>query len=174
MDYHIKTCDEAQLPEIMEIFNEAIINTSSVYDYNPRTMDDMMTWYYAKIKGDYPLIGLFDQHENLLGFGTYGTFRGQPAYKYSIEHSVYVRTDVRGNGLGKVLLTEVIKRAILDDYHVIVGGIDSGNATSIRLHDKMGFKFSGTVKHAGYKFGKWLDLSFYQLILKTPLNPIEE
>ena len=174
MDYRLKPCDEAQLPDILEIFNEAILNTTSVYDYNPRTMDDMMVWYYAKIKGDYPLIGLFDLHGDLLGFGTYGPFRTRPAYKYSIEHSVYVREDMRGNGFGKVLLNEIINRAIQEDYHVLVGGIDSDNETSIRLHEKMGFEFSGSVKHAGYKFGKWLDLSFYQLILKTPTNPIEE
>jgi len=174
MDYHINLCDEAQLPEILEIFNEAIINTTGIYDYNVRTMDDMLSWYYTKIKGDYPLIGLFDINDDLLGFGTYGPFRTRPAYKYSIEHSIYVRTDMRGKGYGRVLLNEIINQAIHEDLHVLVGGIDSDNEISIKLHEKMGFEFSGTIRHAGYKFGKWLDLSFYQLILKTPINPVEE
>jgi phosphinothricin acetyltransferase len=174
MDYSIKPCDEAQLPEMLEMFNDAIINTTSVYDYIPRTKEFMVDWYNSKLKGGYPLIGLFDIHGNLLGFGTYGSFRSRPAYKYSIEHSIYVRKDMRGRGYGKVLLKEIIEQAIRDDYHVIVGGIDSDNAISISFHEKMGFEFSGKIKHAGYKFGKWLDLSFYQLILNTPLNPTEE
>lgn len=174
MDYHIKSCDEAQLPEMLEMFNDVIINTTSVYDYSPRTMEFMIEWYYSKLKGDYPLIGLFDSHNSLLGFGSYGPFRTRPAYKYSIEHSVYVRHDMRGKGYGKILLNEIINCVIKDDYHVLVGGIDADNEISIKLHEKMGFEFAGTIKHAGYKFGKWLDLSFYQLILKTPINPIEE
>ena len=174
MDYSIKPCDEAQLPEMLEMFNDAIINTTSVYDYKPRTMEFMVDWYNSKLKGGYPLIGLFDIHDNLLGFGTYGSFRSRPAYKYSIEHSIYVRNDMRGRGYGKVLLKEIIAQAIRNDYHVIVGGIDSDNAISISFHEKMGFEFSGIIKHAGYKFGKWLDLSFYQLILNTPLKPTEE
>jgi len=174
MDYSIKPCDETQSPEMLEMFNDAIINTTSVYDDKPRTMEFMVDWYNSKLKGGYPLIGLFDIHDNLLGFGTYGSFRSRPAYKYSIEHSIYVRNDMRGRGYGKVLLKEIIAQAIRDDYHMIVGGIDSDNAISISFHEKMGFEFSGKIKHAGYKFGKWLDLSFYQLILNTPLNPKEE
>ena len=174
MDYLIKTCDETHLPEILDMFNDAIINTTSVYDYQPRTMEFMIEWYNSKLKGGYPLIGLFDNNGNLLGFGTYGSFRSRPAYKYSIEHSIYVRNEMRGRGYGKVLLKEIINQAIHDDYHVIIGGIDSDNEISIRLHEKMGFEFAGLIKHAGYKFGKWLDLSFYQLILNTPHTPTEE
>jgi L-amino acid N-acyltransferase YncA len=80
---------------------------------------------------------------------------------------------MRGKGLVKILLKEIIKNAMDQNYHVLVGGIDSTNLVSINLHESLGFVFSGTIKHAGYKFGKWLDLSFYQLILKTPLNPVD-
>jgi L-amino acid N-acyltransferase len=173
MDYYIKSCNEAQLPEILEIFNDAIINTTSVYDYQPRTMDFMADWYNSKLKANYPIIGLFGSQNELLGFGTYGPFRSRPAYKYSVEHSIYVRKDKRGKGYGKIILNEIIKSAIYQDYHVLVGGIDADNKISIKFHEKMGFEYAGTIRHAGYKFGKWLDLSFYQLILKTPINPIE-
>ena len=148
------------MPEMLEMFNDVIINTTSVYDYSPRTMEFMIEWYYSKLKGDYPLIGLFDSHNALLGFGTYGPFRTRPAYIYSIEHSVYVRHDMRGKGYGKILLNEIINCVIKDDYHVLVGGIDADNEISIKLHEKMGFEFAGTIKHADYKFGQWLDLSF--------------
>ena len=174
MNYYIESFNEAQLPEILEMFNDAIINSTSVYDYKPRDMDFMIEWYHQKLKTHHPVIGIFDSQNALLGFGTYGPFRSRPAYKYSVEHSIYIRHDVRGKGYGKILLNEIINTAIREDYHVLVGGIDADNNISIKFHEKMGFEYSGTIKHAGYKFGKWLDLSFYQLILKTPANPVEE
>ena len=173
MEYKIKSCGEEQLPEILEILNEAILHSAALYDYKPRTVDTMKTWYAAKQAGNYPIIGAFDCDGVLLGFASYGPFRNWPAYKYSVEHSIYVRSDMRGKGLGKLLLIEIIKSAQEQDYHVMIGGIDASNSVSIKLHEKEGFVFCGTIKHAGYKFGKWLDLSFYQLILKTPQCPEE-
>jgi L-amino acid N-acyltransferase len=174
MEYRIRQCNEKQLPEILEILNEAILHSTALYDYKPRTMDNMQTWYSAKEQGNYPIIGIFDPDDQLLGFASYGSFRNWPAYKYSIEHSIYVKSDRRGNGLGKILLREIIKNAQEQDYHVMIGGIDALNTASINLHEKEGFVFCGTIKQAGFKFGKWLDLSFYQLILKTPKYPEED
>ncbi|HEY4785754.1 MAG TPA: GNAT family N-acetyltransferase [Bacteroidales bacterium] len=169
----IKPCVEKQLQEILDILNDAIVNSTALYDYKPRTMDNMKTWYEAKLKGNYPIIGAFDSSDKLLGFGSYGSFRSWPAYKYTIEHSVYVRSDARGKGLGKILLQEIINQASAQDYHVLVGGIDADNDISIKLHESMGFVYAGTIKHAGFKFGRWLDLAFYQLTLKTPLHPVD-
>ena len=174
MEYQIKPFTEAQLPEILEIFNDAILNSTCMYEYKPRNIQVMNDWYNDKVKGNYPLIGLFDQHGALLGFGTYGPFRVRPAYKYTIEHSVYVRADMRGKGYGKILLKEIIECAIKQDYHTIVAGIDADNKTSIILHEKLGFEHAGTIKQAGFKFNRWLDLAFYQLVLKTPVNPVAQ
>ena len=174
MEYKIRQCNEKLLPEILEILNDAILHSTALYDYKPRTMENMQTWYAAKQQGNYPVIGVFDADDQLLGFTSYGSFRNWPAYKYSVEHSVYIRSDKRGKGLGKFLLREIIKSAEEQDYHVLIGGIDASNTASINLHEKEGFVFSGTIKQAGYKFGKWLDLSFYQLILKTPKYPEED
>jgi phosphinothricin acetyltransferase len=174
MDFHLKPCTEKQLPEILAIFNEAILNSTALYDYKIRTMESMYAWYAEKQRGNYPIIGAFGSDESLLGFASYGVFRSRPAYKYTVEHSVYVRTDKRGLGLGKVLLHEIVKKAEEQNYHVLVAGIDASNSVSIQLHKKEGFEFCGIVKQAGYKFEKWLDLSFYQLILKTPEVPVEE
>jgi len=174
MEYTIRPCTEKHLPEILEILNEAILHSTALYDYKPRTMDDMNIWYDDKRKGKYPVIGVFDQDMVLLGFASYGFFRSRPAYKYSVEHSVYVRSDKRGKGVGTILLREIVKNAQEQGYHVLVGGIDASNAESIKLHKKVGFVFCGTIKQAGYKFGKWLDLSFYQMILKTPEFPEED
>jgi phosphinothricin acetyltransferase len=108
-----------------------------------------------------------------MGFASYGPFRERPAYKYTVEHSVYVDTRFRGQGVGRRLLEAVIVEAGIQDYHVMVGGIDATNAASIRLHESMGFTACGIVRQAGFKFGRWLDLAFYQLILKTPASPVD-
>ena len=170
----IADCTFAQAPEILAIFNEAIANSTALYDYKPRTMAMLETWFEAKKKGGYPVLGAFADDGSLAGFGSYGAFRAWPAYKYSVEHSVYVHQDRRGHGLGKKLLGELIRAAQKQNYHMMIGGIDSTNEASVRLHLGMGFTHCASIKQAGYKFGRWLDLEFYQLILPTPLAPTED
>jgi len=170
----LKPCTEKQLPEILDIFNEAILNSTALYDYKTRTMETMTTWYADKINNNYPVVGAFDENDTLLGFATYGMFRVRPAYKYTVEHSIYVRSDKRGAGWGKVLLREIIKKAEEQNFHVMVGVIDASNTISMKLHENEGFVQTGIMKEVGYKFGKWLDAAFYQLTLKTPVTPTEE
>jgi L-amino acid N-acyltransferase YncA len=167
-------CDpERHAEAILAIFNEAILNSTALYDYKPRTMEMMARWFEAKSAGKYPVIGIENDSGELMGFGSYGIFRAWPAYKYSVEHSVYVDARFRGQGAGKRLLREVIAAAQGQDYHVLIGGIDSANAVSIRLHETLGFTHCGTIRQAGFKFSRWLDLSFYQLILSTPSHPAD-
>jgi phosphinothricin acetyltransferase len=108
-----------------------------------------------------------------MGFASFGTFRAWPAYKYSVEHSVYVDARFRGRGVGRRLLEELIAAARARDFHVLIGGIDAANTVSIALHERLGFTHCGTIRQVGFKFGRWLDLTFYQLILATPLQPID-
>lgn len=156
---------------IVDIFNEAILNSTALYDYTPRPIESMVEWFRQNAVGRYPVIGLEDAAGELLGFASYGPFRVRPAYKYTIEHSVYIRTDHRGKGLGLRLMQRLIEEATAQGYHVMVGGIDASNAASIRMHERLGFSHSGTIQQAGFKFGRWLDLAFYQLILSTPRDP---
>jgi phosphinothricin acetyltransferase len=166
-------CDSSYSDQILAILNEAILNSTALYDYKPRTPEMMLGWFEAKKKGNYPVAGAVTETGGLMGFASYGPFRAWPAYKYTVEHSVYVGAEFRGQGIGKRLLQEVVAAAQAQDYHVLVGGIDSQNAVSIRLHQRFGFHHAGTVRQAGFKFGRWLDLAFYQLILKTPMRPVE-
>lgn len=158
---------------ILEILNEAIVNSTALYDYSPRSLDSMSSWFDIKTKNNYPVIGLIDDKDTLVAFGTYGAFRAWPAYKYTIEHSLYVHQQHRGKGYGKIILAEIIKAATEAEYHNIVAGIDASNMVSKKLHEAFGFTLAGTVRQAGYKFGRWLDLDFYQLILPTPTSPVE-
>jgi len=158
---------------ILGIFNDAIANSTALYDYQPRPLDSMAGWFEAKARGQYPVIGVEGEDGTLMGFASYGPFRAWPAYKYTVEHSVYVDARCRGQGVGRALLGAAILAAEKQDYHVMVGGIDAANAVSIKLHESLGFKSCGIVRHAGFKFGRWLDLAFYQLILRTPATPVD-
>jgi L-amino acid N-acyltransferase len=158
---------------MLAIFNDAIVNSTALYDYKPRTMASMTAWFEAKAKGRYPVIGFESEAGELMGFASYGTFRAWPAYKYSVEHSVYVDARFRGQGIGRRLLEAVIASAREQDYHVLIGGIDATNRASIALHERMGFTHCGTIQQVGFKFGRWLDLAFYQLALPTPLQPTD-
>jgi phosphinothricin acetyltransferase len=173
-------CDEAQhAPAILAILNDAIVHSTALYDYNPRPLSAMGTWFALKRAGGFPVLGWVDEQGELLGFASYGTFRAFPAYKYTVEHSVYVRADQRGRGLGKLLLKALIERAQVESaegqgVHTLVGCIDAANHASIALHTSLGFSHCGTVKQAGFKFGRWLDAAFYQLILSTPSRPVAD
>lgn len=164
---------EGHATQILDIFNEAILTSTALFDYKPRTADSMVSWFKTKDTHRFPVLGIEGADGKLLGFASYGAFRAWPAYKYTVEHSIYVHKDHRGQGLGRVLLTELIAAARAQDFHLLVGGIEATNTGSIALHESLGFSHAGTIQQAGYKFGRWLDLSFYQRILETPAAPSE-
>jgi phosphinothricin acetyltransferase len=157
----------------LAIFNDAIANSTALYEYKPRTMETMKAWFATKEAHRFPVIGAIDESGALMGFASYGTFRAFPANKYTVEHSVYVEKLHRGKGVSVALLQAVIAKAREANLHTLIGGIDAANEVSIALHKKMGFEHAGTIRHAAFKFGRWLDLAFYQLILDTPANPVD-
>lgn len=166
------TC-ERHAAAILAILNEAILSSTAVYDYAPREPDSMIGWFRSKAAGGFPVIGVESDAGKLVAFATYDVFRTRPAYKYSVEHSVYVSSEHRGNGFAETLMYKLMEAARAQDRHVMIGGIDAENAASIALHEKLGFVHAGTIRQAAFKFGRWLDLAFYQLVLETPLAPVD-
>jgi len=164
---------EAHAAAMLEIFNDAILNTTALYENDLRDMAFMAQWFEEKQQKGYPIIGLAEG-DKLVGFATYGPFRPRPCYRFTIEHSIYVEKSCRGKGAGKMLLLEVLKQAERQKYHVVVGVIDSSNATSLALHERCGFTLSGTIKHAGYKFDRWLDTCLMQFMLPDSGSPPQE
>lgn len=165
----IRLAQAKDLPEILAIYNDAIVNTTAIYRYAPVTLGNRQEWFAQQERDGCPVF-VYEQDGRAVGFATWGSFRPYPAYKYTVEDSVYVRSDCRLRGIGNQLLARLIEAADRR-YAVIVAGIDSENAGSIRLHEKFGFRRVGTVTRAGFKFGRWLDLAFYQLDLTGPASP---
>ena len=172
MSMRIIACDRSYAGAILAILNDGIENSTAVYDYRARTPAAMDVWFDAKEQGRYPVLGVVDATDQLLGFASYGAFRAWPAYKYTVEHSLYVERSHRHHGVGKLLLAELIAVATAQDYHSLIGGIDAHNTASIALHRRFGFEQCAHIRQAGFKFDRWLDLQLYQLLLSTPAHPV--
>jgi L-amino acid N-acyltransferase len=174
MEFRLVACQpDPHAVAVREIFNDAIATTTALYDYRPRSLETVMQWFGAKARDGYPVIAAVGGTGELLGFASYGSFRAWPAYKYSVEHSLYVHRDHRRAGVGRALLAAVVDHATGRGYRTVIGGIDADNAASIALHRAHGFEHAGTIRDAGFKFGRWLNLAFYQKLLPGPERPTE-
>lgn len=161
----IRCAKKEDLNAILAIYNDAIINTTAVYTYEPQTIDERIAWFETKQRNHEPIF-VFEENGSVLGFATFGSFRPWPAYQYTIEHSIYVDASARGKGIASQLLQHLIVEAKAKGYRTLVAGIDASNEASIKLHQKFNFKHAGTLTNVGYKFDYWLNLAFYELDLK--------
>ena len=169
----IRQAVENDLPALLTIYNDIILNTTAVYQYQPQTLEMRLEWYNAKRKEGYPVF-VAEENGVILGFSSFGPFRAWAAYKYTVENSVYVDKEARGKGVGKSLLQPLIEMAERLGMHTIIAGIDATNEASLRLHKCFRFEEVAHFKQVGYKFGRWLDLKFFQLLLNTPERPDEQ
>jgi L-amino acid N-acyltransferase len=162
----VRIATEADLPGILNIYNEAILNTTAVYDYEPHTLAMRQEWFAGRKKDGYPVFVAVDGSDSgIVGFSSLGAFRNWAAYRYTVEDSVYVRADRHHRGIGKQLLAPTIEAAAAMGMHAIVAGIDATNEVSYRLHRHFGFAEVAHFRQVGYKFDRWLDLKFLELIL---------
>lgn len=164
METNIRPATLQDAPSILAIVNHNILHSTALYDYTPKEIAYIKGWLTEKTENNWPVIVAIQDNE-VAGYGTYGTFRFKEGYKYTVEHSVYVSHQHTGKGIGKLLLAELINLAKQQGYHTMIGGIDAENKSSIEFHRKFGFTEAGLLKEVGYKFDKWLDVQFMQLIL---------
>ena len=174
MTVTISEATRQDLPEILRIYNEIIRNTTAVYREVELTAEHGAAWFDAKRAGGYPFIVARDL-SGITGFGTFGEFRAPPCYQHSVEHSVHVRSDCRGLGVGRKLVIELMSLAAAMNKHVMIAGIDADNQVSIKLHESLGFTNVGHFHEVGFKFGRWLDLVFLQCRLPAtkPLTTVK-
>ena len=162
MTVEIVDADERHLPGIAAIFNHAVRETFSIWSETETTVELRRTWMAARRAAGFPVIVAVDpaRPDDVLGYGSFGTFRDFPGYVKTVEHSVYIAPAAQRQGIGKRVLAELVTRAKAKGLEAMVGGIDSANAGSIALHEQAGFEVQGTLKGVGRKFGKQLDLVF--------------
>ena len=150
---------------ILDIINYNILNATALYDYTIRTLEQQEAILETKLQNGFPVI-VAEINGEVVGFGMYAEFRFREAYKFTVEHSVYVHQNSQGLGIGKQLLTELIQLAKKQGLHTMIGVIDAENQNSIDFHHRFGFKTVGIIKESGFKFNRWLDSVFVQLILE--------
>ena len=165
MEITIRQANENDLEAILEIVNYSILHTTANYNYEVQTLEIQTKWLQQKHEQNFPVI-VATQDNEVIGFGTYGMFREKIGYQFTVEHSIYVAPDLIAKGIGKLLMSELIELAKKQKIHTMIGGIDASNTYSIDFHKKFGFTECGIIREAGFKFDRWLDLQFMQLLLK--------
>ena len=160
MDFRIEDARAEDIPAITAILNHAAAHSTATWHEYPKSEAEMAEWFAAR-KKDYVVLAAREGNE-LLGYASYGPFRAPSGYRLTAEHSIYVREDRRGKGIGKALLAALVERARAQGLHALIGGVDADNELSIGLHKAFGFRETGRLPEAGRKFDRWLTLVFLQ------------
>ena len=161
----VRDATEADLPGILAIYNEVIATSTAVFSDRLVTLEERQAWFAARAGQGYPVLVAVGGDGSVLGCASFGDFRAWPGYRYTVEHSVHVRADARGRGIGTALMPPLLERAAGLGKHVVVAGIDADNAGSIRMHERLGFERAGHLRQVGRKFDRWLDLVLMQRLL---------
>jgi L-amino acid N-acyltransferase len=165
MNIEIRPAGIDDLEAMLAIYNDAIVNTTAVYDYQPRAADAQRQWFETKQAQRLPVL-VAAESATIIGFGSFGPFRPWPAYQYTVENSLYVDSAFRRKGAGTALLASLVAAAQTAGYHAMVAGIDATNEASLALHRKAGFEPVGHFREVGWKFERWLDLVFMERMLR--------
>jgi len=167
----IRDAYEDDLPRILAIYNEVILNTTAVYSEKPHTLQMRKDWYHERVNNNFPVF-VAEMDGQIAGFCSFGHFRVWPCYRYTVELSVYVDVSFRGKGISKMMLKALIDRACETNIHAIIAGISGDNEISYNLHRSFGFVEVANFKEVGYKFGRYLDLKFLELLLDNSPRPL--
>src|ERR1051326_681964 len=153
------------LPQILAIYNDAVLNTTATYDYEPRTLEHRTAWFEDHTKANLPVFVAADAEGHVVGWSALNRYHDRMGYRFSSENSVYVAASHRGRGIGKLLMAPLVTAARERGLHAILAAIDADNEVSIRLHAGFGFVKVGHFKQVGYKFDRWLDVVYMELLL---------
>lgn len=163
----IRAAIQDDLPVICEIYNDAVANTTAIWNETLVDVANRTAWLKARVDAGYPVLVAVSDEGDVVGYASFGDWRAFDGYRHTVEHSVYVHKDRRGGGIGRKLMVALIAEAERLGKHVMIAGIESENTASIRLHAQLGFIDTGRMREVGTKFGRWLDLTFMQLVLPT-------
>jgi len=161
---NIRDATDADVPQILAIHNEVVTNTTAIYDETTSTIEERRAWFEARKSGGWPVIVAVDGAE-VVGYASFAEWRTRWGYRYTVEHSVHVRADRRGQGIGRTLVEALFPLARAKGMHVMIAGIDAQASASLHMHKKLGFEPGGTFREVGQKFDRWLDLVLLQRTL---------
>jgi L-amino acid N-acyltransferase len=167
----IRAATPDDISAITAIYNDAVEHTTAIWNTTLVDEANRREWLAARQAAGFPVLVATDAAGAVLGYASYGDWRAFDGYRHTVEHSVYVRKDARGGGIGETLLRAVIDHARDAGKHVMIAGIEAGNLPSIRLHERLGFAVAGRFPQVGAKFGTWLDLTFMHLTLDARETP---
>jgi L-amino acid N-acyltransferase len=156
----LRAARESDLPEILNIYNHAVANTTATFDVEPRTFEAQQDWFREHVP-PHPAV-VWEEGGRILGWASLSPYHSRCAYRFAAEASVYVAPDAQGRGLGEALLREVVRLGAANGLHTLIGAITAENVASCALAEKVGFVKVGTMEEVGYKFHRWLNVSYYQ------------
>ena len=160
--YRLANLDDAEA--IRTIYNREVVGSTVTFDLVPRSLEDQEAWL-DEHSGAHPAVVAVDDHGRVCGFGSLSPYRPRPAYRTTVEDSIYVDPDYQGQGVGKGLLMELVRLAESHGFHALIGRIVGGHEASIGLHQACGFEQIGVERQVGRKFGKWLDVVLMQRLI---------
>ena len=161
----IHPASRADLPAIHDIYNDAVLNTTASYDYEPRTMEYRVAWFESHAEQRLPIFVAKADDGQVVGWSSLSRYHDRKGYQFTVENSVYVAAVHRGRGVGKMLMPPLIESARALGLRAIIAAIDAENQPSIRLHIRFGFERVGHFKQVGFKFGRWLDVVYLERLL---------
>ncbi len=162
---HVRPASEADIPEIQSIYAHHVLHGTGTFEEEPPPVEEMLERFRKVVDHDWSWLVAVDA-TGVLGYAYYTQFRDRSAYRYCVEDSVYVREDVRGQGVGKALVAKLIEDATAHGMRQMIAVIgDSENVGSVGVHASLGFHMIGTMRSAGVKFGRWLDVVSMQRAL---------
>jgi phosphinothricin acetyltransferase len=149
---------------IRAIYNPAVTDTTVTFDLVPRSLEEQHAWIRAH-SGAHPALVAVDAGHRVVGFASLSPYRSRPAYATTVEDSVYVEEAARGQGVGRLLLGDLVGLAVSHGFHAVMARIVDGHQASIALHRGCGFELVGVEREIGRKFGRWLDVALMQRLL---------
>ena len=158
----IRLAGRADLSAINTIYNYYVLHSTCTYQTELSTDGERTAWF--DVHGPRHPVTVAEKDGEVVGWGSLSRFHARAAYGNTVENSVYVRHDLHGQGIGSVLLRDLIARAKTIGHHSIVALISADQAASLALHVKVGFVEVGHLREVGYKFGRWLDVIYMQLM----------
>lgn len=164
MSLLIRAADRADLEKIVEIYRHSVEHGTATYELTVPDHAEMGRRFDALTSQNYPYL-IAEEEGEILGYAYAGPFRPRPAYRWSVEDSIYLSPDAQGKGVGYQLLIKLIEEAESRGFRQMVAIIGGASAASIAVHTKAGFEHSGVMKATGYKHGQWLDTAIMQLVL---------